>query len=412
MMISVIFVTGLLLAVFILQTGFETKVDTVAINEVVKEVEKNWNSLKRGDFSNSKYEFSIISKENVLLYTTSDGINHTVNQAIQNRDTIVDVSAGEDYRGKIIFYNNNIDVLERAKSRLVETVLIVFTLFASLGICYILYLYYSVLKPFNTLQNFAKNIARGHLDVPLAMDKSNLFGAFTESFDMMREELAIARDNEYLANRSKKELVASLSHDIKTPVSSIKAISEFMLVTIKDAKAQKQLHTIISKAEQIDRLVTDMFHSTLEDLNELEVKVTEEDSGILNKMIENNNFFGEINKEKLPECLIVTDVLRLQQIFDNVISNSYKYAGGSVDIAFRLTSTHLEVDIKDYGRGISEEELPLVFNKFYRGQNADGRSGSGLGLYISSFLMEKMDGDIQCFNCVDGFIVRLAIKLA
>ena len=185
-----------------------------------------------------------------------------------------------------------------------------------------------------------------------------------------------------------------------------------MLVPIKDEKAQKQLHTIVTKTEQIDRLVTDMFHSTLEDLNELEVKVTEEDSGILNKMIEDNNFFGEINKEKLPECLIVTDVLRLQQIFDNVISNSYKYAKGSVDIAFRLTSTHLEVDIKDYGRGVSEEELPLVFNKFYRGQNADGQSGSGLGLYISSFLMEKMDGDIKCINCVDGFIVRLAIKLA
>ena len=66
----------------------------------------------------------------------------------------------------------------------------------------------------------------------------------------------------------------------------------------------------------------------------------------------------------------------------------------------------------DFGSGISEEELPLLFNKYYRGKNVEGKNGSGLGLYISKYFMENMDGQINCYNRKDGFTVVLKIKLA
>jgi K+-sensing histidine kinase KdpD len=66
----------------------------------------------------------------------------------------------------------------------------------------------------------------------------------------------------------------------------------------------------------------------------------------------------------------------------------------------------------DYGSGVSRDELPLLFHKFYRGQNVAGQSGAGLGLYISQYLMHGMDGDIECRNCLDGFTVSLQIRLA
>ncbi|CAK4840667.1 unnamed protein product [Aphanomyces euteiches] len=244
------------------------------------------------------------------------------------------------------------------------------------------------------------------------MDKNNPFGAFTESFDIMREELAAARQSEYEANRSKKELVASLSHDIKTPVASIKAVSELMLIRADDNKVIKQLNTIFSKAEQINLLVTDMFHATLEELQELKVTVTEELSSILNGMIANVNYDDQISCDPIPECIILADVTRLQQVLDNVLSNSYKYAGTAVTIASHVTHTHLELRIMDYGNGVAEEELPLLFNKFYRGNNAEGQGGTGLGLYISKYLMQKMLGDIECHNRNGGFTVILKIKLA
>ena len=139
------------------------------------------------------------------------------------------------------------------------------------------------------------------------MDKNNYFGAFTESFDLLREELDAARQREYESNRSKKELVATLSHDIKTPVASIKAVSELMLMQAKDEKVIKQVNTIYSKAEQINLLVTDMFHATLEELQQLKLTVTEESSEILVDMIENVNYDHQIEYEPIPQCIILMD---------------------------------------------------------------------------------------------------------
>ena len=94
----------------------------------------------------------------------------------------------------------------------------------------------------------------------------------------------------------------------------------------------KQLNTIYSKAEQINLLVTDMFHATLEELQELKVTVTEELSDVLDGMIANVNYDDQINCDPIPECIILTDVTRLQQVLDNILSNSYKYAGTAVTI--------------------------------------------------------------------------------
>ncbi|MEK3798288.1 HAMP domain-containing sensor histidine kinase [Peribacillus sp. FSL H8-0477] len=404
--------TGFLLYGLILQMDLETKVDSVAMNDVLKKAERNWPALNQEDFQEWKYEFSIITNDNELIFSTQPDKYHTLNEAIRHRDTVVDVVIDQDYKGKIIFYNKNIEELSHAKNRLAITALLIFMTFAVLITLFILYSYHSIVKPFNRLQGFARHIARGHLDIPLAMDRHNLFGAYTESFDMMREELKKAKIREYEANISKKELVASLSHDIKTPVASIKAVSEFMLVTVKEAKVEKQLQTIYAKAEQIDRLVSDLFLSALEDLHELKVQPTEENSRILHEIIENTNFYDRIRLESIPECVIVVDVIRLQQIFDNIISNSYKYANTSINITFQLTDAYLHVQVQDYGSGVEEDDLPLLCTKFYRGRNAEGQNGSGLGLYISSYLIKQMDGDISFMNSEKGFTAVLAIKLA
>lgn len=140
-----------------------------------------------------------------------------------------------------------------------------------------------------------------------------------------------------------------------------------MLLSARDEKTSRQLNTLYSKADQIDRLVTDMFHSTLEELNELKVSLTEEQSHLLIQIINNVNFYERISAAAVPDCIITVDSLRLQQVIDNVVNNSYKYAyiDTPIDIRFEITDHYLEVDILDYGPGVPEEELPLVFNKFF-----------------------------------------------
>ena len=298
------------------------------------------------------------------------------------------------------------------KSELALTISLIFGLLMIISILIFIYIYRTLLKPFQQLQTFRANVARGNLDIPLNMDKNNYFGAFTESFDLLREELDAARQREYESNRSKKELVATLSHDIKTPVASIKAVSELMLMQAKDEKVIKHVNTIYSKAEQINLLVTDMFHATLEELQQLKLTVTEESSEELVEMIENVNYDYKIDYDPIPQCIILTDPVRMQQVIDNMISNSYKYAETKIAVKSQINEGYLELHINDFGPGISEDELPLLFNKYYRGKNVAGNNGSGLGLYISKYFMENMDGQINCYNRKDGFTVVLKIKLA
>lgn len=275
------------------------------------------------------------------------------------------------------------------------------------------HLYKNIINPFKKLENFAKQIAIGNLDTPLLMDKSNIFGAFTESFDIMREELNKAKEKEYLANKSKKVLVASLSHDIKTPVTSIKLISELLLVMLQDEKIKNKISSIYNKADQIDHLITDMFNATLEELSELKVTVRDEYSTSLEELFHNADYYNKITLSKIPPCAIQVDILRLQQVINNVINNSYKYANTPIDVDFDLDHSYLQINIKDYGQGVLDDELPLLFNKFYRGKNpqVQKKDGAGLGLYISKYLMNELGGDLSCYNENNGFKVELLIPL-
>ena len=242
------------------------------------------------------------------------------------------------------------------------------------------------------------------------MKKKNYFGAFTESFDLMRDELKRAKQGEYEANKSKKELVASLSHDVKTPISTIKAICEVLEIKLKDNENIDKIRTISSKADTVNQLISNMFDSTLEDLQVLRVNATEENSNIIGTILAELNTYERIKfTNEIPQCLIYCDSLRTTQVFDNIIGNAYKYSEGDIFVSYELDKNSLKVTIKDLGKGVSEDELPLLFEKFYRGKNTDKKSGSGLGLYLAKQFMEGMQGSIEAYNN-NGFAIELHFK--
>ncbi|MGP4066402.1 HAMP domain-containing sensor histidine kinase [Oceanobacillus sp. M65] len=410
----IVFSIGMALSVIVIQNKTISEVDLVAINDVAKTTEENWGQVTEEIYHNIdiKQPFTIVDNVGNVVYETSGDHFIDLYDSIKNRDSIVDLKQNNEIIGKIVIHNNARSLVAEMKSELATYTILTFGTLMVISILYIVYLNKTLLKPFQQLQYFAANVARGNLDIPLNRTKDNYFGAFTDSFDILREELYAARQREYESNRSKKELVATLSHDIKTPVASIKAISELMLMQSKDNKTRKQIDTIYSKAEQIDLLVTDMFHATLEELQQLKLTVTEEPSKVLIDMIENVNYDQQIIYEPIPPCMILIDPLRLQQVLDNVISNSYKYAGTEIMVKSQVYQGYLELHIKDFGPGVSEEEVPLLFNKYYRGRNVKGKNGSGLGLYISKYFMENMLGQISGYSHDDGFTVILKMKLA
>jgi signal transduction histidine kinase len=271
------------------------------------------------------------------------------------------------------------------------------------------FLYHKILRPFQTMRSFAGRVAAGELDLPLAIDKRNAFGAYTESFDLMRDELKRAREAELSAERAKRELVTSLSHDILTPVASIKAVAELMAVTAGERESGK-LRTILQKTEQLHALVTDLFHTTLEELHALAVNPEPFPSDQLAELIRKSDYQNKARIEEIPDCLLRVDPVRFAQVMDNMFANSYKYADTALEITVQTDKDELTLTLRDYGQGADPEELPLLCSQYYRGKNADGKSGYGLGLYISRTFMERMGGRLECFNAEPGFAVRLRLK--
>ena len=244
------------------------------------------------------------------------------------------------------------------------------------------------------------------------MDRGNLFGSFTESFDIMRCELNEAKQKEYEAQRSKMELVSQLSHDIKTPVASIKALGELLQAQSTDPKTKDKLGSIVTKADNIDVMVSDLFTNTLTELNELTVDSSEQESSIIDKIIKDADHMDRVIGGHVEECIIMCDPIRTTQVINNIIVNSYKYAGTKIHLESRIEDDCLVVSFTDEGGGVSEDDLPMITKRFRRGENAKGKPGSGLGLAIASELMEKMEGELEVSNADKGLRVTLYFKIA
>ena len=315
--------------------------------------------------------------------------------------------------GKIAFAAREEEYLSRENN---EKKILVSILFAALllGLGILFLVWYFFVRPFNDLKVFAEHVSKGNLDLPLKMRKHNYFGAFTESFDRMREELKKASEREIEASRSKKELVAELSHDIKTPVATIQATCEVMEVKYKDKDPDilEKVEVIKAKASSVDRLIDNMFKATLDELEELKVEQTEESSKILADIISELRFYGTVEtKNEVPECLVYADRLRLEQVIDNIAGNSFKYAGTPLEIEFSDDAENLHVLFMDRGQGVPEEEISLLTSKFYRGSLAAGKDGSGLGLYLAAVFMERMGGGLEVRNRDGGgFVVEIVLK--
>ena len=385
--------------------------DTVAVNEAVQSVQNDWEDLDK-HINRTTLDYVALSLDGTVLYRTKPGLSETINAAISHRDTILDIEAGGAVAGKLIVYNNNDTLFQSEKQTVVIAVASMMLFQCIICVGYFLYMRRTVIKPFHKLKGFAERVADGNLDIPLEMDRQNLFGAFTESFDIMRSELKRARIAEAKANESKKELVAKLSHDIKTPVASIKAASEVGAALSSEEKDRKNYEQIIQKADQINTLVTNLFSATLEELNELTVTPSDLKSEELRSVLENADYLRRAAIPQIPECILFADKLRLQQVFDNIFANSYKYADTGIDVTASIENNGLKVSIEDFGGGVDESELPLIKEKFNRGSNAQNIAGAGLGLYIADYCMKEMHGRLDIENGANGLKVTVRIAFS
>ncbi|MBO7564098.1 MAG: HAMP domain-containing histidine kinase [Clostridiales bacterium] len=278
------------------------------------------------------------------------------------------------------------------------------------------FIYVTVLRPLKKISKYTSEIARGNTDIPLTYDRGSEVGEFSWAFDSMRKELNKARASEKEAIENNKTVIATLSHDIKTPIASIRAYAEGLEANMDSSpeKRAQYLQTIMKKSDEVSKVTDDLLLHSLSDMNRLKVEKKDFEVGsFVERAVRDLDPDGkEITFiSKGVTAVVSADPDRLLQCVENLITNSRKYAGTKIKVTLEKTENMVSILISDSGKGIPDEDMPFIFDKFYRGHNHGSQPGSGLGLYIVKYLMTQMDGDIELKNSADGLSAKLILPV-
>ena len=269
------------------------------------------------------------------------------------------------------------------------------------------YVYLNILRPFDKMKHYAAEIAKGNFDLPLNYERSDYFGAFTWAFDSMRKEITHSRMAEREAIENNKTVIATLSHDIKTPIASIRAYAEGLEANLDTTpeRRSRYLEVLIRKCDEVTALTNDLFLHSLSDLNMLQMQPEE---FLLVPFLKQSiseisaGYEDVVLKETDISPVIYADRKRINQIVENLINNSRKYAKTNVTVSLTQTDDMVSIHFRDKGPGIPDEDMPFITDKFYRGKNTGTENGSGLGLYIVKYIAERSGGSIELINHTSG----------
>lgn len=278
-----------------------------------------------------------------------------------------------------------------------------------------IYLYFSIVRPFIRLEAFADDVAQGKLDTPLAYERSNPFGRFTWAFDNMRKEIRRARAAEALAVEQNKTTAAALSHDVKTPIASIRAYSEALELGVArtDEERSAYARTIMRKCDEVAQLTDDLFLHALADLDHITVVCEPAPiHQVLRQAVGDFDATGAVHLVRADAVVVSIDRKRFAQVVENLLANAHKYAPrAAVQVEGKCTTHAYSVSVRDFGPGMSPEDIPFAFDRFYRGANAKEAPGAGLGLFIVRYLVEQMGGVVRAENATPGLLVTIEFPL-
>lgn len=277
------------------------------------------------------------------------------------------------------------------------------------------YLYRSVVAPFLRLESFAGRVAEGDLDAPLAYERSNPFGRFAWAFDHLRVQLKRSRAAEEAAAEAHKTALASLSHDLRTPLAALRAHAEALQLGLARTPEERRAYEslVVRKCDEAADLVEDLLLHALADMERIEVACEPVQAApVLRACAAACPPGSSVSCPRLDEALVEADPKRLAQAVDNLLANAAKYAPGArVELTGACEGARYVVSVRDFGPGAAPEDVPFLRDRFFRGANAQDQPGAGLGLFIAGHLAERMGGSLGVENAGPGLRVTLTLPL-
>lgn len=267
----------------------------------------------------------------------------------------------------------------------------------------------SIMTPLDKLTEATKRIAAGELNFKLERTSKDEFGDLCEDFEYMRQKLKESAEERIRYDEEHKELISNISHDLKTPITAIKGYVEGIMDGVANTpeKMDKYIKTIYNKANDMDKLIGELTIYSKLDLNNVpydfkKVNVDEYFTDCADEIateLEAKNIDLKYANYVEKDTIVIADPEQMKRVINNIISNSVKYIGnkkGAVNIRINDDNDFICVEIEDNGKGISQKELPYIFDRFYRTDSSRNSSqgGSGIGLAIVRKIIEDHGGNI------------------
>lgn len=264
-----------------------------------------------------------------------------------------------------------------------------------------------IYKPLKELSVAMQHIAEGDFDYRMTRVREDELGALFENYEQMRLQLKENEEEKADNEKKSKELVSNISHDLKTPITSIKGYVEGIMDGVADTpeKMDKYIKTIYNKANDMDKLINELTTYSGIDSNKIPyhfhiINVSNYFSDCVEEVgldLESKNIHLNYTNLAPADTCIVADPEQLKKVINNIIGNSIKYMGhdnGVIDIRILDEGESVKVEIEDNGKGIAAKDIGNVFERFFRSDASRNsmQGGSGIGLSIVKKIIEDHGG--------------------
>ena len=265
----------------------------------------------------------------------------------------------------------------------------------------------STTRSIQTLVGAVRRMSSGRLDARVAVQSRDEVGELAVAFNVMAEQLETSFARERELERARKELISAVSHDLRTPLASIRAMVESMNdgVVTDPETVKTYMRTTLTEVENLSQLVNDLFELSQMDAGVLELHMESAslqdlisdtlESMSLQATAHNLSLNGAVDGELMP---LIMDTRRVQRVLYNLVQNSIRYTppDGTIYIRARDTGVEIQVEVADTGEGIPAQDFPHLFERLYRTDQSRSRvsGGAGLGLSIARGIVEAHGGRI------------------
>lgn len=274
------------------------------------------------------------------------------------------------------------------------------------------------------LSTAIQNISEGDLNTVVEVEGDDEFSAMAANLNKMVSDIRQLMDKERESERTKNELITNVAHDLRTPLTSIIGYLELLAgsTSLPPEMEKKYLNITYTKAKRLEKLIEDLFGFTKLNYGKVSMKVTKVDIvKLLSQLLEefypnfmDKNLAYEL-QSNVPVKIISADGNLLARLFDNLINNAIKYGAEGKRILVKIHAEEdiVTVSVTNYGYVIPKDELPLLFEKFYRVEQSRSTNtgGTGLGLAIAKNIVDMHGGTIGVTSDLKGtvFTVRLQV---